>query len=123
MTVNGDVLDANEVFYRLIRTGDYLAMEDLWARYRPISCSHPGGMMLIGREAVMQSWHQILAHDPPAIWPEEQQAVVRGSSAFVLTIERAEGAELMATNGFVLEGGFWRMINHQAIQMPAERAR
>ena len=123
MIEEGQVLDTNDAFYRLMRRGDYEGMTAFWSRKRRISCMHPGGTLLIGREAVMQSWRPILGGEPPPIWPEDSRALVTGSTAFVLGIERIGRTMLMATNAYVLEDGHWRMINHQAAHMPAIRAR
>lgn len=117
------LIDANDRFYHLMRAGDLDGMAELWARHRLISCTHPGRSMLIGREAVMESWRLILTGNPPSVWAETSRAVLTGKSAFVLTIERIDGSELMASNGFVVEDGAWRMINHQASYMPAAPAR
>lgn len=114
------LIDTNDDFYRIMRSGDLDAMADLWSLRRLISCTHPGRAMLIGRESVMQSWRGILTNNPPSIWPGEPTAVITGTSAFVLNIERVGGSELMASNGYVLEDGQWRMINHQAAFLSAE---
>ena len=118
-----DVLDTNDAFYRIARAGDYEAMDALWATERQVSCTHPGWTTLTGRRAVMRSWRLLLTQQPaPEVWPDEPQAVVTGETAMVLCIERVAGVELMAANGFVREHGAWRIMNHQAARMPAERA-
>lgn len=116
------LIDTNDMFYRILRSGDYPEMDRLWSHHRQVCCTHPGRPMLVGRGAVMDSWRLILMNNPPIIWPGDPRPVITGRSAFVLTIERIEGAELMASNGYVLEDGEWRMINHQAQHMPAESA-
>lgn len=123
MPNEAQLLEANDLFYQFLRAGDLAAMSDLWARNRLISCTHPGRSMLIGREAVMESWRLILTQNPPSVWPAAPRPVMTGTTAFVLTIERIDGSELMASNGFVVEDGHWRMINHQASYMPAAQAR
>lgn len=116
------VLDANEAFYRAMREGDLDAMERLWSRKRSVSCTHPTGPAIFGRAAVMASWRLILGHQPPAIEAADQQAIVTGRSALVLCREklgtREPLIELMATNAWVIEGGAWRIINHQAAHIP-----
>lgn len=116
------LLETNDTFYRLMRAGDYPSMEQLWADRRVVSCTHPGRAMLIGRDAVMDSWRMILGTHPPQVWPDEPRALITGRSAFVLNVERVDGQDLMASNGFVIEHGTWRMINHQAAYMPTESA-
>lgn len=122
MTPEEQMLEANHSFYKFMRTGDYPGMADLWARRRLVSCTHPGRAMLVGRNAVLDSWRMILGTTPPSVWPDHPMPVVTGQTGFVLNIERISGAELMASNGFVVEDGHWRMINHQAAYMTAENA-
>ncbi len=115
------VLAANEAFYKAMREGDYAAMDRLWAERRTVTCTHPDWHMLVGREAVMESWRVILTeHEPPEIWPTEALAIVTGSTAMVLCTERIGGIELVASNGFVREGLRWRVLNHQSSHAPAE---
>ena len=110
------VLAANDAFYRAMREGDYAAMDRLWARRRPVTCTHPDWKMLVGRRAVMNSWRLVLLdHVPPEIWPVSAHAVVTGSTAMVICTERVEGVELVAANSFVREGARWRLLNHQSI--------
>lgn len=120
MSPEDQLTETNDIFYRLMRTGDYGEMLNFWSRQRRICCTHPGHPMLVGRKAVMESWRMILTHNPPLIWPHDPRPVITGSTAFVLTVERIDGAELMASNAYVLEGSHWRMINHQAQHLPAE---
>jgi hypothetical protein len=117
-TATTAVLDANEAFYRAMRQGNIDAMEALWARGRPVSCTHPHGPSIFGRRAVMASWRLILGHLPPDIHPEEPQAIVTGRTALVLCRERIGMIELMASNAWVREDGAWRMVNHQAAHIP-----
>ena len=119
-----DVLATNDAFYVAMRHGDLAGMDRLWARGREVTCTHPNWAMLIGREAVMESWRLILTQAPaPSVWPAECEAVVTGSTAMVLCIERLDGNELMAANSFVIEDGEWRIMNHQALAMPAAKAK
>ncbi len=118
MTETIAVLDANEAFYRAMREGDIDAMEALWARERPVSCTHPNSPTIFGRAAVMASWRLILGHRPPEIRPADPQAIVTGRTAMVLCREKIGPVELMASNAWVREDGAWRMVNHQATHIP-----
>ena len=120
MSPEEQLLEANNNFYKFMRSGDYPGMVGLWSNRRTVSCTHPGRAILLGREAVLDSWRMILGNNPPTVWPDHPMPVISGKAAFVLNVERIGGAELMASNGFALEDGEWRMINHQASYMPAE---
>ena len=115
------VLEANEAFYLAFSTGDYTAMEGLWAESVPASCVHPGWPPVRGRDKVMQTWRGILANPPrPAIHALEAEATVTGDSAFVVCFEAIGEIYLVATNFYVREGDLWRIVHHQSGQ--TERA-
>ena len=112
------VLAANAAFYQAMRGGDYQAMQRLWTRRRPVSCTHPGGPLIQGRAAVMASWRRILLSGRPLpVRPLEPIAVVTGRSALVLCREELGRTEMMAANTFVHEPSGWRMLSHQAAEI------
>jgi predicted nuclease with RNAse H fold len=115
MTEKDKVLSANLEFYRAFTTRDVTAMDELWARERPVSCVHPGWMALRDREAVMLSWRDILANpEAPRIMCHDEDAVLYGDLAIVTCEEALDDNTLVATNIFVREGGSWRLVHHQA---------
>jgi hypothetical protein len=122
------VLDANATFYRAFSSGDFAAMSELWAAHAPVACLHPGARALIGRTRVLESWNQILGETPRfELRCERPIAHVFGDAALVTCYEGSgdEPAHLVATNGFVLEGGLWRMVHHQAgpVSVPLRRSK
>ncbi len=111
------VLSANASFYRAFTDSDYAAMSELWADHAPVSCIHPGARTLIGRDAVLQSWKQILGGASRFELRCREPVVHVARDAAIVTCYEAnddEPAHLAATNVFVLEGGRWRMVHHQA---------
>lgn len=120
MTDSDAVLSANLEFYRAFTTRDLVAMEALWARAAAVSCIHPGWPPLTGRDAVMESWHGILANPAsPRIVCYDEQVSLYGDAAVVLCEEELDGGTLVATNLFVREGDAWKMAHHQAGQLVA----
>jgi len=112
-----EVLAANDAFYLAFSTGDYTAMEGLWAESVPASCVHPGWPPVRGRAKVMQTWRGILANPPrPAILALEAEATVTGDTAFVVCFEAIGEIYLVATNFYVREGDLWRIVHHQSGQ-------
>jgi len=109
------VLAANLDFYRAFTMRDAVAMDRIWAEEAPICCVHPGWILLAGREAVLQSWRNILANpESPHVMCHDDRAFLYGEVATVLCEEELESGHLVATNIFVRERGRWRMVHHQA---------
>jgi ketosteroid isomerase-like protein len=108
---------ANANFYRAFTRGDFAAMSALWARSAAVTCLHPGGVILRGRDAVLSTWRQILAEPPPLeMHCHRPEVQVLGCVAIVTGYEGngTHAAHLAATNLFTLEEGVWRMVHHQA---------
>jgi ketosteroid isomerase-like protein len=115
MTETSTILAANAAFYAAFATGDFSAMERLWADEDGISCIHPGWPAITGRATVIGSWRDILQNpDRPQIACAEPQAIVDGDSGRVLCIEIVDGTALAASNHFRRVGGDWRLVHHQA---------
>src|SRR5579883_2287878 len=69
-----DVLAANGAFYAAFNARDMDAMASIWAARAPVACIHPGWNVLIGRDAVLDSWRGILSN------PEQPRIVSAGAS-------------------------------------------
>ncbi len=123
MTDNDAALAANLEFYRAFTAHDWLAMDRLWAKKHPVMCLHPGWTLLRGREAVMQSWRDILTgSEAPHVMCHDDEAFVNGDVAIVVCEEELRDGSLAATNLFVREEGNWRMMHHQASPIIARYA-
>jgi ketosteroid isomerase-like protein len=115
MTLETEVLQANETFYEAFTRRDVAAMSRLWADDVPVSCIHPGWTALDGRDAVMKSWQAILSGpNPPAIKCEQPMVHIHHDMAIVLCYERIGEELFAATNIFVRRQRKWRMVHHQA---------
>lgn len=112
MTETEAALDANRDFYAAFATGDFGAMDRLWAHSDAV-CIHPGWPVISGRNAVMQSWQAILRSPPPVIC-EQAACHILGDVALVTCTERIEQVTLSVTNLFTFEAGAWRMVHHHA---------
>jgi len=123
MTDRDAVLALNQAFYRAFTERNFAAMDALWAASLPVSCVHPGWGVLIGREAVMNSWEDVLgAPTGPVIEPRNERVMLYGDSALVLCEEVLGGAVLSASNLFMREDGAWRLVHHQAGPIADPRA-
>lgn len=114
-----EVLSANDAFYAAFRACDYGAMNTLWAQSHDVAVYHPGWPGIVGRAAVMESWHRIMmVGSPPPIRPHDTNVILNGSTAIVFCYEDLGTARTVATNTFVREDGNWRMSHHQAAGLP-----
>ena len=114
------VLAANDAFYEAFRTADIDTMEALWSKRRKVSVYHPNWPGIDTRDAVMESWYRILVvGDPPEVIAFDPTVIMSTKTAMVICHENLGGAQLIATNVFVLEEGVWRMTNHQASRLPS----
>lgn len=111
------VLSANASFYRAFSQGNFAAMNALWAVRAPVACLHPGAPLLLGRDAVLGSFRQILDARPTFVLRcEAPTAQIFGETAIVYCYEAGadQPAHLAATNVFVREDDAWRMVHHHA---------
>lgn len=107
---------ANEAFYLAFESKDYDAMAHLWCETGEPVCLHPGWPALIGRQAVLDSWRNILSN------PAQGQVSCFGatvclideSSAAVVCYESMGEQTMVAMNVFRQEEGRPRLYLHQA---------
>jgi ketosteroid isomerase-like protein len=113
------ILAANAAYYRAFTTADFAAMSRIWADNN-VSCIHPGWPVLIGREAILESYREILRNpDQDRIDPRNETVMVAGDEAREICVEFVGGAALAATNLFKRIDGAWRMSHHQASPIAA----
>ncbi|MDX2101156.1 MAG: DUF4440 domain-containing protein [Alphaproteobacteria bacterium] len=105
---------ANEAFYTAFRAGDLETITALWAERAPVVCIHPGWDALIDRADIIESWRAILANGGTDIRCVRPRILTTGDHALVVCEEHLPQGVLVATNGFVREGGVWRLSFHQA---------
>lgn len=108
------LLSANGAYYKAFSACDYKAMSEIWGP-DDISCIHPGWPALIGRDAVLASYREILRNPrQEPIRHRNETAIVSATDGRVLCIEIVGEAALVATNWFKLVDGAWRLVHHQA---------
>ncbi len=108
-------------FYAAFGKLDIVAMRRAWWLSDQISCIHPGGKLLRGRNAVMSSWEEIFrAHEPPTVdyrliqTTRDQNLVVHTVEERVKSGESDRHALVLATNIYTLVDDSWRMLAHHA---------
>ncbi|MGB5146769.1 MAG: nuclear transport factor 2 family protein [Porticoccaceae bacterium] len=117
--MNDDALHfANAAFYQAFLDRDLAAMDRVWALRLPVLCIHPGAAPLATREQILASWHHILANPRSPILEHRIETVLHFGDIALLTCyewsKAQQDAALVATNGFALENGVYRMILHHA---------
>ena len=109
------VLAANDAFYQVFNHKDSALMDSLWAASAQVTCIHPGWNLLQGRDAVLESWRNILNNpNQPRIVTGGATASIFDTLAIVICRELVAGSPLLATNVFVLEDGAWKLLHHQS---------
>ena len=121
-------VDCERAFYQAFASRDIEGMARVWGD-EGISCIHPGAGLLKGRDAVLQSWTQILA---AASAPSVRVHILSRIGADELAVHLVQehissaGAEeasiVLATNVFRREERGWRMLSHHA-SVPAAKPR
>lgn len=123
---------ANQAFYAAFERLDLDTMGNLWARSVHVSCVHPGWDLVLGYEAVMQSWRAIFDGTSEIHFKSEEAQVTAGSTmGWVVSREvlstMVQGLPventLSAVNTFVLEEGVWRVAHHHAAPLLAGKPR
>ncbi|MGE5152667.1 MAG: nuclear transport factor 2 family protein [Bdellovibrio bacteriovorus] len=124
MTQGFDSPEAVEAaFYAAFAATDLRAMERVWLDGERTVCVHPGGGLLMGKGAVMQSWSEILmGAAPPRI---EHRLINRIESAEIrvhLVEERIQAGGdpaaplnlVIATNVYTRDSAGWHLMAHHA---------
>ena len=113
--------EAQAAFYTAFVKRDVNAMMAVWAEDDGVACIHPLSALIVGRQAVRESWESIFRHSP------EMQFMINESSQMVndkLAIHIVEehirasnappSAPVYATNVYRLTDQGWRMVLHHA---------
>ncbi len=122
--------EAESAFYAAFEMGDIVLMKALMADDN-VTCIHPNSMPIIGRDAVLASWRDILSNiDEPALYPEVLHRSVEGNeignTAIHLVAEsiaadhqiNSEKTLVLATNVYIKQEFGWRMMLHHSSVPP-----
>ena len=117
--------EAEAAFYAAFMKHDVNAMMTVWAGNEKITCIHPLGAVLMGREAIRDSWVAIFRNAPDMqVIISEQSRVQEGELAIHIVEEHirvkneAPGRPVYATNVYRLTETGWRMVLHHAAPSP-----
>jgi ketosteroid isomerase-like protein len=127
-----EVLAANRGFYEAFQKLDARAMANVWSEGHSVSCVHPSGPLLHGREAVLTSFREMFRSTSSMRFVlRGARAFVANDAAWVVLFEEIEArhdeavvrATTQATNVFVRERGAWRMVHHHAEPAAANKTK
>ena len=127
--MNSPLFDSAELaemaFYRAFEANDLAAMMAVWDDADDIVCIHPMGPPLNGRNAVIDSWREILSGGVAMRFSlEKVQTYTADNLSIHLLNERidiASGnrvAPMAATNIYRLSAQGWHMVSHHASPNP-----
>jgi ketosteroid isomerase-like protein len=120
MSDEASLLAANAAYYRAFVAADLDGMAAIWADDE-ICCIHPGWPPIFGREPVLASYRDILRNPmQEPVLRRSERALISGSEGRIVCIEMVGQAALVATNGFRLVNGVWRLAHHQASPLMAQ---
>jgi hypothetical protein len=133
MTPGFESPDAAEAaFYSAFAATDLHAMSQVWVEGEAAACVHPGGALLEGKDAVMQSWAEILTEASP---PRIEYRLIRRMQAAELQIHvveeriqasgKAEAAPnlVIATNVYTRGPHGWCLsLHHSSLPLMPTRA-
>jgi ketosteroid isomerase-like protein len=122
-----DVVAVNTRFYEAFESGDFDAMQQVWADDDGVVCVHPAASPIRGRSAVMRSWLALMAQSAYIqFFLTDVEASVVGDLASVTCTENVlsagagtpvgvfAGGSAAATNVFRRTPGGWRIWIHHA---------
>jgi ketosteroid isomerase-like protein len=122
-----DVVKVNEAFYAALESGDLALMEKVWFKDSRAKCVHPGWPMLLGWEAIRQSWKNIFdSGGPTKIQISNINVEISENMAWVTCIEhithivrqKVHKSLAQATNIFERHDSRWFMVHHHASPIP-----
>jgi SnoaL-like domain len=121
--------DANALFYRTLEALDLSGMDGLWLHEGFVRCVHPGWDVLVGWDAVRNSFEQIFGSTRwIRVTPTAVDVLVFGAVGLVACTENITDtnhgdvglAVAQATNVFQKVEERWRIIVHHASPAPVQ---
>ena len=114
--------EVESAFYSAFEMGDGQLMSTVLAD-KDVSCIHPKSVVIVGREAVLNSWMYIASHyNDPEISFDVIKKVVSDDLAIHLVVEEisvehqsdSEAQFVLSTNIYIRQKNGWRLMVHHA---------
>jgi len=116
---------AEMAFYQAFEQGDQDLMTAVWADDPDILCVHPGGERLQGREAVLESWGEILAAMRGVVIRATDIVVLGQGTVQIrhvreqLYVDGQRRGVILATNAYRQFSHGWLMVLHHGTPDPS----
>jgi ketosteroid isomerase-like protein len=118
--------DAALAFYQAFEARDVDAMMATWADDEEIVCVHPGGVRMIGYDAVRAGWEQIFAGDARLSFRLDDIVVIdtvglamqSAVEHITLVSDGSSRGAAICTNVFLRTPSGWRLVMHHASPAP-----
>ena len=118
--------DAALAFYQAFEARDLDAMMATWADDEEIVCVHPGGVRMIGYDAVRAGWEQIFAGDARLSFRLDDIVVIEtvglamqsAVENITLVSDGSSRGAAICTNVFLRTPSGWRLVMHHASPAP-----
>lgn len=127
MSVEREVMGANERFYQAFNKRDLISMQAVWRQDDSIACIHPGWEVLKGFDSIIHSWERIFSGSEN-LEIKLSDIVVSGEGGlvwvgcqenlFALSQSGVQLSKVYATNLFKKEEGHWKIVLHHASSVP-----
>jgi ketosteroid isomerase-like protein len=122
--------ECEQAFYEALDSADIDAVADLWLDDDDVSCLHPGGVRLVGAQAVRSSLSALLSNGPVQIRTVSRKCFESPTLTVTSVIEEVvvvqSGARqlvhVIATNAFAKTPAGWKMVLHHAAAAPQGHA-
>lgn len=119
---------AEAAFYTAFENGDPEAMAQIWSSSEDVVCVHPGGPQLLGHDAVMQSWRNILAQTGGLrvsvqvvhVYTDRDTAVRFVNETLFNDDDPDRPVTVLATNAYRRTESGWHIVLHHASPVPGE---
>ena len=116
--------EAERAFYRAFANLSPDEMGRVWAT-DGVVCIHPGGPLLTGREAVLESWARILCSGTSS-YLRYETVLIQASANLSIHVVRETFASaagqgvgvVQAVNAYRRQSGGWRKVFHHAASPP-----
>jgi len=117
--------EAEAAFYAAFMKHDVNAMMAVWGGDEKITCIHPLGPVLTGREAIREAWAAIFRNAPDMQVIITELSRVQDDELAIHVVEehiraknQSPGAPVYATNVYRRTEAGWRMVLHHATPSP-----